>query len=42
MANGNGTAVRPAAQPAQDQENIFLFYPNLIGTQPRLAPLRRR
>jgi CDP-diacylglycerol--inositol 3-phosphatidyltransferase len=32
MANGNGAAVR-AAKPAQEEEeNIFMFYPNLIGT----------
>jgi len=32
MANGNGAAVR-SARPTQDEEeeNIFIFYPNLIG-----------
>lgn len=30
--NGNGAAVRTAPTPAKDaEENIFLFYPNLIG-----------
>lgn len=34
-ANGNGAAVRPTtkvAQAAEEEENIFLFIPNLIGT----------
>jgi CDP-diacylglycerol--inositol 3-phosphatidyltransferase len=32
MPNGNGSAVRPAPARAEEaDENIFLFYPNLIG-----------
>ena len=35
MPNGNGSAVRPArAEADEPDENIFLFYPNLIGTMP--------
>lgn len=32
LANGNGKAPAPAAPDAADQENIFLFWPNIIGT----------
>jgi hypothetical protein len=41
MANGNGSIARPAQATTVDEEeeeNIFLFYPNLIGTYP---PWRR-
>ncbi|KAF2247109.1 hypothetical protein BU26DRAFT_341926 [Trematosphaeria pertusa] len=31
MANGNGAAVRSAKAEHDEEENIFLFYPNLIG-----------
>lgn len=32
MANGNGAAVRSMPSPqTEEEENIFLFYPNLIG-----------
>ncbi|KAF2466454.1 uncharacterized protein BDR25DRAFT_78440 [Lindgomyces ingoldianus] len=32
LANGNGNAVRSSRpEPEEDEENIFLFYPNLIG-----------
>jgi CDP-diacylglycerol--inositol 3-phosphatidyltransferase len=31
MANGNGTAVRSAKASKNEQENIFMFIPNLIG-----------
>ncbi|KAF2194551.1 CDP-diacylglycerol-inositol 3-phosphatidyltransferas-like protein PIS [Zopfia rhizophila CBS 207.26] len=35
LANGNGIAVRPVRhtrpEPEEEEENIFLFYPNLIG-----------
>ena len=55
MANGNGVAVRSAktAPEEEEKENIFMFYPNLIGmfrlwtavphlTGPRLLPRRPR
>lgn len=34
MANGdgNGHAVEPKRDEKENSENIFLFYPNLIGT----------
>lgn len=32
MANGNGQAVRSREPPQDEEENIFLFYPNIIGT----------
>ncbi len=31
--NANGNAVRPVPAVEQDEENIFLFVPNLIGPQ---------
>ncbi|KAF2740847.1 hypothetical protein EJ04DRAFT_507836 [Polyplosphaeria fusca] len=31
MANGNGRVVSPSRQQAGEEENIFLFIPNLIG-----------
>lgn len=46
--NGNGSAhaaapVASAASASDDEEreNIFIFWPNIIGT-PRLLPMRRR
>lgn len=33
LADGNGSTVGPAQQDTHEsEENIFLFYPNLIGT----------
>jgi hypothetical protein len=31
MANGNGAAVRSAEPDQDEEENIFVFYSNLIG-----------
>ncbi|PSN74867.1 hypothetical protein BS50DRAFT_581630 [Corynespora cassiicola Philippines] len=31
LPNGNGAAISPAQTEPEEQENIFLFYPNLIG-----------
>jgi hypothetical protein len=30
-ANGNAAAVRPTSSTQEEEENIFLFIPNLIG-----------
>lgn len=35
LMNGNGKARAPAPPDAADQENIFLFWPNIIGNAPR-------
>jgi hypothetical protein len=45
LANGNGSAVRPSrvVEEEEDEENIFVFIPNLIGARslPLFAFFRR-
>jgi hypothetical protein len=37
LANSNGNVVRPLRIDGEEkEENIFLFYPNLIGMHPSL------
>ena len=39
LANGNGSAHGPVTlEPLEPKENIFLFYPNLIGQYPGRTP----
>ena len=43
LANGNSSAVRSARSQTQEpEENIFLFYPNLVGTKPSIPILQTR
>ena len=38
VMNGNGKARAPSFPDAAEHENIFLFWPNIIGNAPHPAP----